>query len=314
MSHDIHKSAILSCSGVVFDIKRFAIHDGPGIRTTVFVKGCNMTCWWCHNPESKSDKPELFFSSSKCRNCGRCVAACPQHAHRIGPDGHVIDRSKCVLCGACVTACPFEAVRIIGTIRTAADVLAEVLEDRHYYATSGGGVTVSGGEPLRQPDFVYALLWAARQEGIHTAVDTNGNNGRGGYETLLPVTDLFLFDLKQMDAEKHKAGTGGSLKNVLDNLRWLSENGATVILRCPIIPGVNAEDDGHWRQVADLAAGLTGVTAVEYLPYHRLWIGKQSGLGAAVDEDLRSRPEISGERIAAIHGILEQSGKPVSKG
>jgi len=230
--------------GIIFDIKRFAIHDGPGIRTTVFVKGCGMTCWWCHNPESRHRSRELSFYIGKCVKCGRCVEVCLSGVHRLeqqaGELKHVMDRKKCVLCGRCSLECPADALRVIGETRTAGDVFGEVLEDRHYYATSGGGMTVSGGEPLEQADFVYAICFLAKSEGIHTAVDTNGNNGREGYEKLAPVVDLFLFDIKQMDAQQYERHTSGRLDRVLENLRWLSDNQAEILLRCPIIPGLNA--------------------------------------------------------------------------
>jgi glycyl-radical enzyme activating protein len=300
--------------GIVFDIKRFAIHDGPGIRTTVFLKGCNMTCWWCHNPESKSTKPELFYYGTKCRSCGRCLKICPVQAHHIQDGSHSIDRSKCILCGKCVEACLFEAVKMIGTPRTAEDVLAEVLEDRHYYSTSKGGLTISGGEPMKQKDFVFALFSLARNEGINTTLDTNGNNGRQGYEQILPVTDLFLFDLKQLDDEKHQKETESRLQHVLGNLQWLSDHGAKIILRCPIIPEVNAEDDSHWQKVAGLADSLPGVVGIEYLPYHRLWISKQNGLGLSIKEDRKSLPEISPKRIDMIINFLNKSKKPLNKG
>jgi len=300
--------------GLVFDIKRFAVHDGPGIRTTVFLKGCNMTCWWCHNPESKADQPELFFFSTKCRSCGKCVAVCPVKAHRIDAGGHVIDHTQCRVCGACTTVCPVEALKIIGRLRTARDVLDEVLEDRHYYATSGGGMTVSGGEPMRQVDFVFALFSLAKDQGISTALDTNGNNGRAGYEKILPVTDFFLFDLKQMDEEKHFQQTGSHLKNVLGNLRWLSDHAAKIIIRCPIIPTLNAEDNSHWEKVAAAVKDIDGVVGIEYLPYHRLWISKQNGMGGKITEDKKSLPDVPKDRIDTILSILERSNKPISKG
>ncbi len=301
-------------TGIVFDIKRFAIHDGPGIRTTVFLKGCNMTCWWCHNPESKAIKPEVFFFCTKCKSCGKCVAVCPVKAHRINNEGHVIDRDKCLVCGKCAAQCPVEAMKIIGKSRTAQEVLAEVLEDRHYYSTSGGGLTVSGGEPMLQVDFVFALFSLAKGQGISTALDTNGNNGRQGYEKVLPVTDYFLFDLKQMDEEKHQRQTGSNLNHVLGNLQWLSDHGAKIIIRCPIIPELNAEDNSHWEKVAGEAKSLAGVVGIEYLPYHRLWISKQNGLGYDIKEDRKSLPDISHERIDAILNILDKSQKTINKG
>jgi glycyl-radical enzyme activating protein len=300
--------------GIIFDTKRFAIHDGPGIRTTVFLKGCNMTCWWCHNPESKGRRPEIFYFCTKCKSCGKCVTICPAKAHRIDQGEHFIDRDKCLVCGKCAEQCPVEAMKVIGNSRTAEDVLAEVLEDRHYYSASGGGVTISGGEPMMQADFVFALFSLARSQGVHTALDTNGNNGQTGYEKVLPVADLFLFDLKQMDEERHQQQTGSNLKNVLANLRWLSDHGAKIILRCPIIPELNAEDDSHWQKVAGLADSLPGVIGIEYLPYHRLWISKQNGLGLSIKEEKKSLPEITPERLDTILNFLNKSKKPLNKG
>jgi pyruvate formate lyase activating enzyme len=304
--------------GEVFDIKRFAVHDGPGIRTTVFVKGCNMTCWWCHNPESKRSKEELFYAESKCRYCGRCVSVCPTGLHRIieadGSRRHEIDFNKCKLCGRCVQVCPVEALRIVGSKRSAGKVIAEVLEDRHYYVTSGGGMTVSGGEPTVQIDFLEALLTLAKHEGISTVVDTNGASDWNRYERILPLTDLFLFDLKQMNEKKHKTLTGASLEKVLETLRRISSAGGKVQIRCPVIPNANAEDDEHWRRVANVAKELPGVIGVEYLPYHRLWVSKFAGLGLEIDETEKELKEISADRLEAIHSMLAESGKTVDRG
>jgi len=300
--------------GIVFDIKRFSVHDGPGIRTTVFVKGCNLNCWWCHNPESKRFKPELFLFTAKCRNCGKCVSVCPKHGHRIDDHGHTIDRSLCILCGKCVSNCVFDGLKIIGQSRTASDVLTEVLEDRDFYTKSNGGMTISGGEPMCQLDFTYALLKLAKVNHIHTAIETNGGSALSHYEKVFPEVDLFLFDLKQMDPEKHKKMTGASLEPVLSNLNWLAERGAKIILRCPVIPTANAEDDSHWSKVAQTAKKFSGIEGIEYLPYHRLWISKEQGLGSSVDEHRKEYLEIPRQRLDEIHRLLEQSGKLVCKG
>ncbi len=300
--------------GVVFDIKRFAIHDGPGIRTTVFLKGCNMTCWWCHNPESRNPSRELFMYVNKCRMCGRCVDVCPNDAHLLVDGEHKFDREKCRLCGKCVEECPFGALKIIGEEMTAGAVMDEVLEDKHYYDVSGGGLTISGGEPMLQIDFVYALLKLAKENGLNTVLDTNGSDGKGDYEKILPVVDLFFIDVKQIDENKHQAGCGISWLRIEDNIHWLDSKGAKITFRCPIIPEFNAEDDGHWQKVAELAKDLNSVVAIEYLPYHRLWISKVEGLFCEVDEHRRNLPEISTERINKIENILRTSGKKVSRG
>jgi len=300
--------------GMVFDIKRFAIHDGPGIRTTVFLKGCNMTCWWCHNPESRNPSRELFLYVNKCRMCGRCVEVCPNGAHSLAGGKHVLEGDKCKLCGRCVDECPFGALRIVGEEKSAGEVMDEVLEDKHYYDVSGGGLTVSGGEPLLQVDFTYALLKLAKESGLNTVLDTNGSDGKNDYEKILPVVDIFFVDVKHTEDDRHRDECGIGWLKVEDNIRWLDGKGARIILRCPIIPEFNAEDDGHWRKIAELARELGSVRAVEYLPYHRLWISKSEGLFQEVDGHRRSLPEISAERIDKIDKILKESGKKVGRG
>jgi pyruvate formate lyase activating enzyme len=239
---------------------------------------------------------------------------CPVGAHQIEGKKHEIDHARCIVCGKCAEACLTEAVRVVGRERTASEVIREVMEDRHYYATSGGGMTVSGGEPTVQIEFLEALLTLAKRAGISTAVDTNGGSVWERYERILPVTDLFLYDLKQMDEAKHKKLTGVKLETVLSNLRRISESGGEIQIRCPIIPEANAEDDEHWRKVAEVAKELAGVVGVEYLPYHRLWVSKSEGVGAKIDEEERELKEIPAERIEEIQGMLMKAGKPVEKG
>ncbi|NLX06335.1 MAG: glycyl-radical enzyme activating protein [Phycisphaerae bacterium] len=300
--------------GTVFDVKRFAIHDGPGIRTTVFLKGCNMTCWWCHNPESKRAEPQLFLYATRCTSCGRCVEVCPVGAHRIEGGAHTIDRARCRLCGACVTACPAGALKIVGQSRTAGEVIDEVLEDKHYYETSGGGMTISGGEPLCQAGFTHALLSLARHYGLHTCLDTNAGVDMASANGMLELVDLFLVDIKQTDPARCPEQCGVSFERIRSGLDRLARGGGKIVLRCPVIPTVNAEDDGHWSAVAELAAGCDRVVGVEYLPYHRLWISKMEGLGLRVDEARRGLTEIRADRLARIHELLGRCGKSVAKG
>jgi len=303
---------------MVFDVKRFALHDGPGIRTTVFLKGCQMTCWWCHNPESRTMDKELFFYRSRCRHCGRCVDLCPAGVHTIveenGRPVHRIDRDKCSQCGRCVEVCLYDALKIVGEETTAAQVIHEIVKDMHYYQHSSGGMTLSGGDPLIQPQFAYAILALAKEKNIHTALDTNASNDWNIYEKILPVTDLFLVDLKHTDRDRHREGCGVEFDRVWETLDRLNANGAEIILRCPIIPAFNAEDDRHWWNVAQMARKLGGIKEINYMPYHRLWISKSQALGLDVNHERRDLPEVTAERITDIYNILELSGKPVSRG
>jgi pyruvate formate lyase activating enzyme len=228
----------MDTSGIIFDIKRYAIHDGPGIRTTVFLKGCPLNCLWCHNPQSISPKPETAFY-----------------------------RDRCVSCGQCAEGCPFGARKLIGRAVTVGDVMETVRRDAAYYANSGGGLTISGGEPLMKPQFTLGLLRQARAETIHTCVDTSGYAPFQTLKQLIPFTDLFLFDIKETDDEKHRAATGVGNARILDNLRRLDHAGAQILLRCPIVPGLNDRAD-HFDAIRALASELIHVEKVEILPFH----------------------------------------------
>lgn len=265
-------------SGIVFDIQRFSLHDGPGIRTTVFLKGCPLRCLWCHNPESWNTRPQLRFREPVCAACGRCSEACHRLAHRVGPDGHSVRFDLCDACGCCVTTCPTGALSLVGRRMDVPSVMAEVAADAVYYAQTGGGMTVSGGEPLLQFDFLYALLQDARARGIHTCVETCGYTDREKLEVLLGLVDLFLFDIKYTDEAAHIRYTGVSNRPILENLAFLCEYGASVRLRCPIVPDIN-DTDAHIRGVAALTRRFPELLGVDVLPYHNMGRDKWRQLG-----------------------------------
>jgi pyruvate formate lyase activating enzyme len=265
-------------TGRIFDIQRCSLHDGPGIRTTVFVKGCPLNCRWCHNPESISPARQLGLTMNLCTLCGRCVEACPVWAHRIEGENHTLDREKCTLCGACVEACPAAALEIIGRDASVGEIIEEVLRDRVFYQTSGGGMTVSGGEPAAQPDFTTALLASAKACELHTCVDTSGCCDFEILRRFAPLTDLFLYDVKETDEQRHAELTGLGNQRILANLRKLDATGAVTHLRCPVVPGLNDRSE-HFAALAELASSLDNCRGVEILGYHRLGQGKRQRLG-----------------------------------
>lgn len=280
----------MTITGLIFDIQRFSVHDGPGIRTTVFLKGCSLRCFWCHNPEGLRMTPEVQFLPNRCIACGECVIACDHGGQHLDENGRSYERANCVACGACVEACVAEALTLAGKHTTADAVVAEVLRDRVFYETSGGGVTLSGGEPALQPDFSREILEKCKAEGLHTAIETCGNVPWSNLEPLLPVTDLVMMDLKQIDTEKHRAATGAGNERILANARQFAQTRKPLIFRTPVVPGVN-DTPAEIAAIAAFVAELVALRAIEsngngpaeisweLLPFHRLAADKYRSLG-----------------------------------
>ncbi len=297
--------------GMIFDIKKFSIHDGPGLRTTVFFKGCPLACVWCHNPESQRQGPEWMVYANRCLHCGACLDACPQGAITLEEQGPRTDEAVCLLCGACVTACYADARQLVGQRMSVAQVMAEIEKDVAFYDEGGGGVTFSGGEPLAQPDFLLALLRACREREIHTVLDTCGYASWSVLDRVRPYVDLFLYDLKVMDDERHRRLTGVSNVLILTNVRELAARGHRIRLRVPVIPGLN-DDEDNLRRLGRFAADLPRLEGVDLLPYHATAADKYGRL-----ERPYSLAEIrppTQERMAELVAILAEFGLQVGVG
>lgn len=265
-------------TGLTFDIHRFSLNDGPGIRTTVFLKGCYLKCEWCHNPESQSFKPQLSFNPEKCLHCFECVKACPNNAHKIKDNKHFVEWALCDLAEKCVEVCPSCALKIIGNSTEVEFIISEVLKDKKYYDKTGGGITISGGEPMAQFEFTNQLLMEAKKEGLHTVLDTCGYGEKSHYEEILPYVDLFLFDYKLTDEKLHKDYTGISNKEILANLDFLYNSGASIILRCPLIPAIN-DNEEHLQGIKKIIQKYPELQAVEIMPYHNMGRDKAKRVG-----------------------------------
>ncbi len=289
-------------TGDIFDIKKYAIHDGPGIRTTVFFKGCPLYCRWCHNPEGIEKKSQRFFRSNRCIDCRECEVACPENAITGTQKALLWDASRCAFCETCAQRCPSGAVTFIGKTWSVDEVIAEIEKDILFYDESEGGVTFSGGEPLMQPEFLLELLRKTGKLDLHRTVDTSGY---ADLKTILRVaehTDLFLYDLKHMNPEKHRALTGVSNEKILHNLTQLNQFGVDIIIRFPMIPGKNCDDE-NITQTANFAASLSHVKKVALLPYHGAGANKYKHLD--LNYEFQNRKTLSDDQLNAIVGKLE---------
>lgn len=271
-------------NGSIFNIQRFSTSDGPGIRTTVFFKGCPLSCVWCHNPESHSAKNEIFFDERKCISCGICERICKRSCHVVNHKGHKFSRDSCISCGECAKACPSKSLELCGEEKSADEVLEVVVRDMPFYEQSGGGITLSGGEPLMQFDFALELLKKTKEKGISAAVETSGYCNKHDITKMSEYVDLWLYDIKLFDDDAHKKLTGVSNSQIFENLKKLDSAGANIILRCPIIPDINLNKE-HFENIATLANSLKNVSAIHLESYHPLGISKAAILGKTASFD-----------------------------
>jgi pyruvate formate lyase activating enzyme len=293
--------------GVVFNVQSYSIHDGPGIRTVVFLKGCPLSCLWCSNPESQNPRPELGVSNTLCKACGSCVERCPQHAISISEDGKGrIDRSLCVRCGQCEQYCPYHARKLYGKMYTPSELVLRIEKDMPFFLRSGGGVTFSGGEPTMQHGFLLKVLQECRRRFIHTAVETCGYiTERERVDQLLASLDLFLYDIKCMDSERHRRFTGVPNELILDNARYVASSDADMIVRVPVIPGFNdTEEDMH--SIASFVLSLLSVKRVNLLPYHELGRSKYGMFDRAYS--LKGGEELSENRVETLRQVIQSAG------
>ena len=282
---------------MLMDVKRFAVHDGPGLRTTLFLKGCSLKCIWCHNPEGICRETQMAYYAHKCIGCGECVKVCPTGAHTMDETGHHFDRAKCIFCGACVKACLGEALTLFGREIDVEEGYQIATEDALFYRDNGG-VTVSGGEPLFYPDFIFDLFTKLKADGIHTAVDTCGNVPWASFEKVLPVTDMFLYDMKHIDPKAHKNLTGAENGHILENLQKLSDLGATIEIRMPLVPGAN--DDAETLRGIGEFLGKLNISRMKVLPYHSMARSKYNALGMT-----DTMPEVESPTDDALNQVVE---------
>ena len=311
-------------TGLISNIQKYSLHDGPGIRSTVFLKGCPLACAWCHNPENIAPQPQVVVAPARCMGCGACQVVCPQGRFAPGREASGTEKERsskltdrpapageCLVCGACVEVCPTGARSMIGGRVSVQDLLGELLADRIFYDDSGGGVTFSGGEPLRQPEFLKAILTACRERGLHTAVDTCGFAPEAELRAIAPWVDLFLYDLKCMDEGRHLDLCGVPNGPILRNLRELAETHRNIWIRVPIIPGVN-DQTSELEAMASFVAGLPGVRQVNLLPYHRSGLHKFEQLGLECRFSQTTPP--AAERMQAAAACFGAAGLVIKMG
>jgi pyruvate formate lyase activating enzyme len=293
--------------GLIFHIMRFSLHDGPGIRTAVFFKGCPLSCWWCHNPESQNFTPDVMYSAERCRLCGECVEACPHGAiQRVGDRMTVTE--ECDRCGTCVDFCGAEARSVSGRVMTAGEIMKEIERDLVFFDESGGGVTFTGGEPFSQPDLLEAVLTECRARRIHSAIETCGAAPQEQLLRISALADLILFDVKMVDAARHRTYTGAGNRNILANLEALMAAGRPVVVRIPVVPGVN-DGSEDVRAACEYLAQLP-VERVEFLPYHPSGMEKYRRLGR--EYKLESTPSPDADSMAEIAAQMYAAGIPVT--
>ncbi|MGI6315236.1 MAG: glycyl-radical enzyme activating protein [Christensenellales bacterium] len=289
--------------GIFSDIKRMSVHDGPGIRTTLFLKGCPLRCLWCHNPENLSRSPNLSYTAKLCAGCGACGEVCPSGVHSFDGGIHSLAYDRCRGCGACVKECYIGALKIFGRRMTAEEAAEMLLEDEPFYGRSGGGVTFSGGEPLMQSGFLRAVMEILKGKGIHIAADTCGEVPWAAFEEILPYTDLFLYDIKHIDSAAHRKGTGAGNERIIENLRRLSARGGRIEIRTPVIPGWN-DDDGTLGAIAALLASLPGIVRWRLLPYHSMAKAKYEAIGSRYEMPETEMPDTG--RMRALQAALRE--------
>ncbi len=298
--------------GIIFDIKRYAVHDGPGIRLNVFFKGCPLRCLWCHNPEGVSFEPELMLMPNRCARCGDCVKACRYQALSQNSNGEVrADRSRCTLCGDCLQACQREAIDIAGRKVTVEQIVNEAEKERVFFDQSGGGVTLTGGEPLAQPEFAGALIDSLKSRGFQVALDTSGYAPSEIFRRLAGKVDLVLFDLKIMDDPLHKKYTGVSNRIILENFRSLDQLGKPVWVRFPLIPGINDHGE-NLEAMTSFLSGRNSVEQVNVLPYHKGGVEKIRRLGHEGEFAVFEPP--SEEKVRAVIDFFARQGFKVKRG
>jgi len=295
-------------TGIIFDLRRYSIHDGPGIRTAVFMKGCPLACRWCHNPEGRSFSPELFFRRNRCILCNDCLSVCPNNAISRHEEEIFFDRSRCEVSGNCVVACPAVALEISGRAMSVKQVLAEIERDRTFYEQSHGGVTFTGGEPLSQPRFLLELLSACRTRSLHTAVDTSGFTPWPILNEIRPFVDIFLYDLKLMDEARHIEWTGVSNSDILSNLQRLSGAGHEILVRIPVIPEIN-DDTENINAIGEFLASLPHVPPVELLAFHDIAQAKYTSLG--MEYGMKSIHPPTQSKMQASIAVLKRFGLQV---
>jgi glycyl-radical enzyme activating protein len=283
-------------TAVIFDIQRASLNDGPGIRTTVFFKGCPLECLWCHNPEALTHKKQLFFFYEKCQYCGKCESVCENNVHKIINNTHTIDYDSCVQCGKCVNECNSKSLKITGAEMSVDEIMVEVLADMDFYTNSNGGVTLSGGEPLMHFSFAMKLLKRCKQKGINTCIETSGFVASTKFKEILPFVDTLLFDYKITATKTHKEYTGVTNETILTNLDFAYNTGTDIVVRCPIIPGINDTEE-HFKGIRSLDIKYPKLKGIELLPYHSIGNNKRTSLGVetTLAKMQTTSPEMAGK-------------------